>query len=198
MRATEGPRSGGRPAADIGAAAPPISPTLEAFLNARGLIEGGGLSRAGDGTWLASARLGADCSRLHVYLDHSAYTTTRDGERWAPHERLLLATRLNLSRGEELSVRVLAPAAETTAGWSWCKDDSDFREPAALTAPARGRLAFSYDGHTEQMLYFVLIWPAAPAGRASEPILVDETHFGFKDAWEAEAPLAHHPRWRGR
>ena len=167
---------------------------LQALLGAPRLVDGEGLHRGERGDWVLRATLLRACGRLRIDLDRSAPLSTGAATGWRPHERLTVATRTGLKAGEVLDVPLLVEGSGEGAGrWSWVEEGAVAREPVPATQGSRCRLVFARDGRPEQTLYFVLL-SIAPSG---EPVLVDETLFRFRDAWEAEAPLAQPPRWRG-
>lgn len=176
-------------------AAPALPPSLNAILNPSRLVEGARLYRDDRDAWRARATLGADCPRLRVSLDVSALAS--DDGTWPPPERLLLATRTDLKQGDAIDIPVLDRVAGQAGAWRWAEEEA--RPVAPLPArPHRCRLGFAADVHSEESLYVVLFWACPTADGHSDPILVGETAFGFKDSWEAEAPLGRVPRWRGR
>lgn len=175
-----------------------LPPSLDAFLNPPRMAEVAGIVHDPDGIWRVRARLNEQHPALQVFLDHAVGTETRSGLVWRPFERILLAERSDLRPGDALTIEILGPLAGRDDAWTWLPEGENGIRAPLPGGPHRCRLVFAADYRTKQNSYFVLL-RTGPAGAAgSPPFLVADDVFGFRDAWEAEAPLERIPRWRGR
>ena len=177
----------------------PAFSDLRALLNANAAVEDATLAQQATGEWRLRLVLAKPCALLRVHLDHSEPAQNGEFSAWQPRERLLVAVRPDVPKGNVLELPVMSRPNGAAAGWRWSSEDDGDGPRDVMPVASRGRFAFVCDDRAEEHLYFVLIWPRTltPAP-ALGPILVDETYFRFKDAWAAEAPLAMPPRWRGR
>lgn len=166
---------------------PRVPPSLDAFLNPGRTMALIALTQAEDGSWHAVAKAAAAIRKLRIFVDHAPVPPKEVGRAAGPI-RVELATLSDVADGQEIRLPVLR-----LEGGTWRVASPE--EVGLASEPMhRCRLAVSADERELQSLYFVIL----PLAGCTTPIIVDESVFRFKDAWEAEAPLLQTPRWRGR
>lgn len=137
--------------------------------------------------WRMEGRAGMDGAPIRVSVEWAS-PDPRTGD--ATRRTIRLADLGPSDRGQAIAVDVARPGPE--GGWVWCGAGPD--DSVATGQDGRCRLIFSTAGRDDQYFYFVMASDAA----ANATVLVGEERFGYKDWWEAEAPLTVRPRWRGR
>lgn len=171
----------------------PVTPALASLaeLRAPRLVEGPRFLQDPAGTWQIEATFGLACGQLRICVDHAMLSG--EPPRWGARQRLTVATRSGVAKGETVAIDLACPGGEATGSWRWCAAGETADTP--IVGPAgRGRVAFLPEGGSEHYVYFVVVTDQ----EGDRPILVGEHLFQYRDAWEVEAPLASPPRWRGR
>ena len=176
------------------AAPPPLPASLREIVNPNRIVENPELSVAADGTWRFRARMGTGCARLRVCVDHAAQEEA-EILGWRARARVVLRTFSDLATGDALEFDVVEQHETRHAIWCWSCDPRADEALCTDVDMTRCRLAFIADEREEQSFYFVV---KVVGGEPPRPILLGENLFAYKDAWEAESPLAMPPRWRGR
>ena len=178
----------------LNAAPRPLPASLREIVSRNRIIEHPELVPTGQGLWRFTARLATACGRLRVCVDHAAQSEA-EALGWRARSRIELRTYADLAAGDELGFDLIEQDPARPATWCWSSDPKAQEALCTDVDMTRCRLAFIADEREEQSFYFVV---KVVPGERPTPILIGESLFAYKDAWEAESPLAMPPRWRGR